>query len=90
MCSVEIGIGSQEIKQFLLYKKDVNLPFCYFCTISLTWAVCVLKTSLIRLFVVEVPVPRQERAWSYTCVLRASIWPLSTIFQLDFRTAPTL
>ena len=45
---------------------------------------CIIKSNI------EVPVPSQESEWSCICVLELSIFPLSTIFLLDFGTVPTV
>ena len=57
--------------------------------ISLRVVVCGNKTSLTPPLFIEVSVPSQESEWSYICVLRVSILPLSTIVLLGCGTVPT-
>ena len=40
------------------------------------------KTSLTSSPLIEIPVPSQESEWSCSCMLGASIWPLSMLSKL--------
>ena len=58
--------------------------------ISLRGEVWARKTSLTLPLFIEVPVPSQGYERWCKCVLVVSIWPLATIFLLDFETVPTV
>ena len=58
--------------------------------ISLNWEVCVHQISLTPPLFIEVYVPGQENERSCIRVLGVSIFPLSTIFLLDFATVRTV
>ena len=49
-----------------------------------------IKTSLTPSLFTEMSIPSQASEWSYICVLRISILPVSLIFLLDFGTVPTV
>jgi hypothetical protein len=79
---------------YLLYVKVDMLISCgnhfHDYIISLRQEVWAHKTSLTLPLFIEVPVLIQEPEQSCNCVLRVSIWPLSTILIFDFRINPTL
>ena len=75
------------MREFVFYShgKRLHDPI-----ISLRRKVWVHKTGSISPLFIEVPVPSQESEWSCDCVLRLSMLSLSTIWLLDFGTAPTV
>ena len=58
--------------------------------ISIRGEVWAHKTGLTLLLLIEVPVLSQESERPFIGVLGVSILPVSTIFQLDFGTVPTV